>query len=206
MINSDDLKSIMPTCSQSTIDIFIPFIDASFEEFDISTPLTQSAFLAQAAFESVELSHLAENLNYSAERLLAVFYTHFEQGEALGFAHNPEKIANRVYANRMGNGDESTGDGWKYKGRGIFQMTGKFMYEQCGLGLGIDLLNNPELLEEPENATRSAAWFWDTHSCNSLAEQGLFRTITQKINGGMNGYNERVAYFEKAKSVLGVDA
>jgi putative chitinase len=102
----------------------------------------------------------------------------------------------------MGNGDEASGDGWRYRGRGLIQITGKENYAACGSALGLPLLDHPELLEKPDGAAMSAAWFWQTHGCNELADVASFSTITRRINGGLNGQDDRVRYWIKAKSAL----
>lgn len=110
---------------------------------------------------------------------------------ALNLAHPPEAIANNTYANRNGNGNESSGDGWRFRGRGLLQITGK-NYQAAGSGLSLPLEAEPELLEQPEHAARSSAWWWAAHGLNGLADSGSFALITRTINGGMNGQDERV--------------
>ena len=115
---------------------------------------------------------------------------------------SPEAIANKVYGGRMGNGQEETGDGWKYHGRGLIQLTGKENYANCGSGIGVDLLSNPNLLNTPEYAALSAGWFWKTHNCNDLAEAKNWTALTKKINGGTFGLDERVKLTQTALNVL----
>ena len=122
---------------------------------------------------------------------------------AMKYAHNPEAIANKVYGGRMGNGQEETGDGWKYHGRGLIQLTGKENYANCGSGIGVDLLSNPNLLNTPEYAALSAGWFWNKKGLNSLADSGDYETMTKRINGGTLGLDDRKAKIAKALSVLG---
>jgi putative chitinase len=119
------------------------------------------------------------------------------------YARNPEKIANKVYGGRMGNGTEETGEGWKYRGRGIKQLTGKENYDRCGSGLGVDLVGNPDLLLEPKYAALSAGWFWNKHNLNDLADKADIETMTKRINGGLLGLDARKAAIQKAESVLG---
>ena len=117
---------------------------------------------------------------------------------------SPERLASRVYASRMGNGDESSGDGYRYRGRGLIQLTGRDNYRLAASALHLPLLDQPELLTKPEHAARSAAWFWFSHGCNALADAGNFMAITKKINGGTNGYTDRCRYWARAKQALNI--
>lgn len=202
MITLSQLQQIMPRAGQRA-EAFVAHLNNAMEEFSIDTPLRQAAFLAQAAHESNQLASLKENLNYSAARLRQVWPARFPTDQlAAAYANNPQKLASKVYASRMGNGDEASGDGWAYCGRGIFQLTGKDNYARCGAALGIDLLTHPELVAGPEIAARSAAWFWYSKSLNSLADNEAIGPMTKIINGGSLGINERIALFNVAKQVL----
>jgi putative chitinase len=119
------------------------------------------------------------------------------------YHRQPEKIANRVYGGRMGNGPEETGEGWLYRGRGLKQLTGKENYERCGSGLGVDLVGNPDWLLDPKYAALSAGWFWNKHNLNDLADKGDIETMTRRINGGLIGLDARKAAVAKAESILG---
>jgi putative chitinase len=179
--------------------------------FDITGIGRMAAFLAQIAHESGQLTRLSENLNYSAKRLLQVWSGRFPTLEkALVYERNPEKLACFVYARRLGNGDEASGDGWRYRGRGLIQLTGRGNYRAAAQGIGLPLEEQPELLVQPGPAALSAAWFWKSHGLNELADDRNddndtedFRTITRRINGGIVGLKERIALWEKAKAVLG---
>src|SRR5574342_430275 len=180
-------------------------LDAAMTRFEIEGPTRQAAFLAQLAHESGELRHWSESLNYSWPRLRQVFPKYFKtDAEAQAFDRQQERIANRVYGGRMGNGPEASGDGWRYRGRGPIQLTGKDNYRACGTGLGVDLLARPEMLEAPETGCLAAAWFWVKNGLNALADTGDFVAITRRINGGLIGLEERRAFWERAKAVLGV--
>lgn len=168
----------------------------------IDTPEREAMFLAQCAHESAGFKHLVENLNYSPQGLLATFPRYFTAAKAVEFAHDAERIASRVYANRNGNGDEVSGDGWRYRGRGLIQLTGRANYDRCGRSLGIDLLAEPEQLEQPLGAALSAAWYWHTDGCNELADANAFASITRRINGGNNGQAEREAWLARARAAL----
>ncbi len=157
-------------------------------------------FLAQCDYESAGFMHLEENLNYSAKTLLATFPKYFNQKTATQYAYCPMVIANIIYANRMGNGNTSTGDGWKYRGRGYIQLTGKENYQRCGDVLQLDLITNPELLSQPDNATLSALWYWELKRCNDFVPD--IEKVTKLINGGLHGINERGNLYKKYLTIL----
>jgi putative chitinase len=180
-----------------------PF-EETFAKYDISTPLRQAAFIGQCAHESGNFRILEENLNYSAARLMAVWPSRFPNLDvAEQYANNPEKLANKIYSGRMGNGDEESGEGYAYRGRGLIQMTGKESYANCGSGLGVDLVGNPNWLVDPKYAALSAGWFWGKRGLNVLADAKDYDTMTKRINGGLNGLDDRKAKIAKALSVLG---
>jgi putative chitinase len=164
----------------------------------VGTPRV-AAFIAQVGHESGQLTRLVENLNYSAEGLMKTWPSRFDFVRATATARNPEQIANIVYADRMGN--TASGDGWKYRGRGLIQVTGRANYAACGEALGLDLINHPELLEQPQYAAMSAAWLWSANGLNTLADAGDLTKITQRINGGTNGLADRQALYNKALKV-----
>ncbi|WP_254217463.1 glycoside hydrolase family 19 protein [Burkholderia multivorans] len=170
----------------------------------ISTPLRAAAFLAQVGVESARLSAVSENLNYSAEGLLSTFPKYFTEDEAQQYARRPPAIANRVYAGRYGNGDEASGDGWRYRARGLIGITFHDNYQLCGVALGLPLVQQPDLLVDPANAAMSAAWWWKAHGLNALADAGQFQQITRVINGGLNGYSQRLYLYGAAKKALGI--
>lgn len=172
------------------------------ERYDIDSDVRVTCFLAQTAHESAGFRRVLENLNYSAAGLRKTFAKYFTPAQAELYAHRPEQIANRVYANRMGNGNESSGDGWLYRGRGLLQITGRTNYAACGAALGIDLLTYPDSLTARTHAAMSAAWYWSAHGCNELADAGDFERITKAINGGMNGYDDRVAWLDRTREAF----
>jgi putative chitinase len=177
-------------------------LNQTFVKYDIDTNKKQAAFIGQCAHESGNFKTLEENLHYKAESLMKVWPSRFSDIDTANkFANNPEKIANKVYSGRMGNTED--GDGWKYHGRGLIQLTGKENYERCGLAIGIDLLSDPALLLDPRYAALSAGWFWNKHGLNELAEQQEHGMITKRINGGLIGLDDRKAKIAKALSVLG---
>lgn len=197
------LTKIMPNLNKATAEEYLPFINAAMLEFQINTPLRAAAWLAQLAHESGELKIFTENLNYSANGLKSTFKKYFSNdAKATQYARKPEQIANCVYANRNGNGNESSGDGWKYRGRSPIQLTGKENYTEYGKKLNVDLVNNPDLAAQPEVGFRIAGAFWDNRNLNSYADKSDFKVITYRINGGYNHLDERTAYYKKALSVL----
>lgn len=192
---------------------FEPFSNAA-AEFQINTPARLSAFIAQTGHESTSFSRLSENLYYTdAERVARIFRSGFDTNKngviepaevafALAYTRNPEKLANRAYAGRGGNGDEASGDGWRYRGRGLIQVTFRDNYFRCGKALGLDLIATPDLLLEYVNAARSAAWYWQTNSCNELADKGDFLAVTRRINPPAEGQADRLARLEVARAAL----
>ena len=201
MITTEQLASIVLR-PQKSLEKWITPLTHVMERYDITTTRRKEMFLAQIALESTGFSRVEENLNYSSRRLREVFPKYFlTDALALQYAGKPEKIANRVYARKsLGNGDEASGDGWKYRGRGLKQLTGKYNYEQCGRGLDIDIVNEPDLLLQPEYAALSAGWFWKSNDCNSFADKSDFIGLTRRINGGLNGLKDREIYLARAKA------
>lgn len=183
-------------------------------EFEINTPQRIAGFLAQTSHESGGYTLLSENLNYRAATLAACWPNRFavlgpdkkpikdKTGKltptavANSIAGKPELIANLCYSSRMGNGPAESGDGWKFRGRGLKQLTGKDNYARCGAALGLDLVGNPDLLLEPINAARSAGWFWKANSLSTFADAGDIKGMTKKINGGYIGLEARQALYD----------
>lgn len=189
-----------------------PHLAAALERFDILTPRRIAAFLAQVGHESASLSRAEENLNYSAQRLAEVFPSYFSAEAARSYARQRDRIANRVYANRMGNGPERSGDGWRYRGRGLIQITGRNNYIWIGGILGEDLVAAPDLLLEPGPAAASAGAYWHGRGLNSLADTRDILALSRKINLGTvhthrtpNGFQDRVTRWERACEALGAD-
>ncbi len=174
-------------------------------ENGINTTKRQAMFLAQVKHESSGLRRISENLNYSSSGLLRTFGKYFNSSSANAYARQPSKIANRVYANRMGNGSESSGDGWRYRGRGLIQLTGKDNYTRFSKDTGIDAVNNPDVLLTPTGAVMSAIWFWNTNNLNDTADRGDIKRNSELINGGHNGLTERIEFYHEAKRILGSD-
>jgi putative chitinase len=174
-------------------------------EYDIDTSARVAAFMAQCGHESGGFTVMQENLNYSAKGLVGTFKKYFPtEAHAKPYERKPEMIANRVYANRMGNGDEASGEGWYFRGRGIVQITGKNNYTKCSQSLFESnvLVENPDLLLETEYAIHSACWFWSAARLNELADIGDMKTMTKRINGGYIGLEDRINHYNHAIEIL----
>lgn len=203
---AETLQKIMPKASKENIDKYLSALNGEMAKFEINTPLRAAHFISQLAHESASFHYSAENLNYSAKALRGVFGKYFPTDElAEAYARQPEKIANRVYASRMGNGDEASGEGWKYRGRGLIQLTGKDNYTNCEKATDMDLVNQPDQLANDANAAVAAAgWFWDMRNLNKYADDDDVKAITKRINGGYNGLEDREAYLQRAKEILSI--
>jgi putative chitinase len=162
----------------------------------------QAAFIGQLSHECNHFKTLEENLNYRAETLQKLFGHKFKPEEFDLYAHNPQKIANRIYSGRMGNRGEESGDGWRFHGRGCIQLTGHDNYWHFGQSIKQDMVSHPELVATPMYAALSAGWFWQTHGCNDLAESKNWEGLTRRINGGLFGLEERVKLINQAVAIL----
>ena len=203
MATLDQLKEIFPHAKGENLEKYCDALNQAMKEFEIDTPEREAMFLAQCGHESGNFSAVNENLNYKAESLTKVFHKYFPDMETANeYAKQPEKIANRVYGNRMGNGDEESGDGWKYHGRGLIQLTGKNNYDACGEALDKDLDEDADYLATPEGAARSAAWFWHKNNLNHFADAEDIVGCTKRVNGGTLGLEERTEHWKKALEVL----
>jgi putative chitinase len=202
MITLEQLNEAFPDATEEDVAKYYNGFIQVFEDYEINTPKRQAAFIAQVAHESGQLRHVVENLNYSAQGLMKIFKKYFTTQTAAQYARQPEKIANRVYGNRMGNGPESSGEGWMFRGRGLIQLTGKSNYSEFAEDMGMSIEEAIAYLETPEGAVESAAWFWDKRNLNSLADRGDIVTMTKRINGGTNGLQERIELYEHALSIL----
>ena len=167
-IINDFLKKVMPQSTEANRQKYIEWLNYFMPKYGIDSDKEVAAFIAQIGHETQYLNKLTENLNYSKEGLLKTFPKYFSSATATLYANKPNLIANKVYANRMGNGNEDSGDGYKFRGRGGFMITGKDMYEKCGNALGEDFVKNPELLSTPKYAVQSACWYWNYKKLNDL--------------------------------------
>ncbi len=209
-LGAPQLTAFLPALAR--VDEWSTALNAAMERFEINTPPRQAAFLAQVAHESGELKRLVENLNYSAARLCAVWPNRFPTVTvAQPYERNPERLANFVYAKRLGNGDVASGDGWRFRGRGLIQLTGRGNYRACGTAIALPLETEPERLEAPEAAALAAAQFWQSRGLNQLADDQNddnddedFLKITKIINGGTAGLKARQQYWARAQTALGL--
>lgn len=177
-------------------------LEAACQRRNVYTPERVAMFLAQCAHESGGFRHLVENLRYSAAGLLRTWPTRFTRRQADALAYNEKEIAERAYGGRLGNGPVGSGDGFRYRGRGIIQLTGKDNYARCGAAIGRELLASPDLLAQPLEAAQSAGWFWAMRGCNELADAGDYRGVTYRINGGYNGMDSRAEWLAKVRAAM----
>jgi len=197
----EQLQSIIG--NNSNLDGWYEALSSVLPEYEIDSPQRVSAFIAQCTHESGGFKRLKENLNYKWESLRKVFPKYFPTDElAQEYAHKPEQIANRVYGGRMGNGDESSGDGFRYCGRGLIQLTGRNNYTKFAESIGMAVEEVPALLETFEGAVKSACWFWKTNNLNQYADAGDILTMTKRINGGTIGLEDRIKHYNHALEVF----
>ena len=197
MVNSEQLQRL-------GIGIeWVPALNDTFAKFQIATVRQQASFIGQCSHECGNFKILEENLNYRAATLMKLWPKRFPTQEiANSYETNPKKIANMVYSSRMGNRDEASGDGYRFRGRGCIQLTGHSNYFHAGQACGVDFVMNPDLVATPQYAAMTAGWFWSTHNCNPLAENQDWIALTKKINGGIIGLDDRIKQTERAVAVL----
>ena len=204
MLTEGQFKSLFPNCKDPAG--WVDAMNEVFPKYDIDTPERIAAFVAQCGHESGGWRTFSENLNYSAKALDAIFGKYFVRAgrDANDYARQPEKIANVVYANRMGNGDTESGDGWKYRGRGPIQLTGHDNYAAFSKDMDVDAVDNPDQVSEDKTvALMSAIWFWNKNKLNQYADSGDIKTMTKRINGGYIGLEDRIHHYKEAIAMLG---
>jgi putative chitinase len=206
MITQEQLKQLLP--KNPYISHWHKALEQLFPDYEINTPQRMASFIAQCAHESAGFTALVENLNYRWQSLRKVFPKYFpDDAIAQDYASRPNKqeaIANRIYASRMGNGDEASGDGYRYRGRGLIQLTGRSNYTWFAASLEISPEEASEYLTTFEGAAQSACWFWESNKLNQWADKGDILTLTKRINGGTIGLDDRIKHYEHALHVLGV--
>lgn len=202
MVNADQLRQLH--IDPSLVDPF----NETFQRFGILTPAQQASWIGQCGHECGNFRIMEENLNYKAATLLKLFpktpkrQWGFTPEEAAAYEKQPQKIANRIYSNRMGNRDEASGDGFRFRGSGFLQLTGHSNFYHAGQALGVDFVMQPELVRTPMYAAQTAGWFWQTHKLNQYADNGDFVTMTKRINGGTIGLEDRIKHINHALHVL----
>jgi len=200
-ITANQLSKILPV-NKHTEDL-AEVLNELFPKYNITTLNRAAGFIAQCGHESNGFTVLKENLNYSAQGLRGVFGKYFkDDATANAYAKQPEKIANRIYASRMGNGDEHSGDGYKYRGRGAIQLTGHDNYTRFAESIGKDMDDTIDYLGTLDGAVESACWFWQTNKLNAICDADDIVTMTKRINGGTIGLDDRTAHYKLAKQVL----
>jgi putative chitinase len=204
MITIEILQALCPKTKRSVLEVYTGPLHEVAEYYDMYDNMHRAAgFLAQIAHESGGFNFVKENLNYSAKGLMGTFKKYFPT-EALAkeYERKPEKIANKVYANRMANGDEASGDGYRFCGRGLIQLTGRANYTKFAADLGISIEETVAYLETPAGAVSSAGWFWDNNNLNSLCDKDDFVALTKRINGGTIGLEDRKHHYHIALDLL----
>lgn len=206
-ITNEQLKQIVPAITDLNCRVYTKIMNGLFDKYEIDTNERLACFLAQIAHESQNFTRTRENLNYSAKRLLEVFPKYFTVEKAKEYEHQPVKIANYVYGNREGNGDEASGDGWKYRGGGLMGLTFFNNYNACSYALfnNDKLVRNPELIEELVISIESAFWYWEENKLNQICDDTApekFKLLTRRINRACLGLKERKDFYERAKKVL----
>lgn len=207
MLTAEQFKELFPNCKDP--DGWVDAMNNVFPKYEIDNPKRIAAFVAQCGHESGGWRVFSENLNYSAKALDAVFPKYFKRAgrDAEEYHRQPEKIANVVYANRMDNGDTDSGDGWKYRGRGPIQLTGKANYTAFSEDMEVDAVDNPDIVsEDKEVALMSAIWFWNKNGLNKYADDGDIKTMTRRINGGYIGLEDRIHHWEEALKAMGEES
>lgn len=202
MVTSEQLRQLK--IDPGLVDYF----NETFDRFDISTPARQACWIGQCGHECGNFRIMEENLNYRAATLLKLFPRTpkrawgFTPEEAAAYEKQPQRIANRIYSNRMGNRDEASGDGWRFRGAGFLQLTGHSNFWHASQALGEDFVMQPDLVRTPKYAAMTAGWFWQTHRLNQYADSGDYLTLTKKINGGTIGLEDRKKHINHALNVL----
>lgn len=204
MLTETQLRQILPLLPLARLQICLPHLNEAMRVFRINTLLRTAAFVAQTAHESAQYTRMLESLYYTrASGLMSMWKRRFPtEASALPYLRNEPKLGNYVYASRMGNGNAASGEGFRYRGRGVIQLTGRDAYQRAAAALGLDLVGKPELVQSPEVAFPVAGLYWLSNGLNELADRADFTAITQRINGGQTGQADRLKYFETARRVL----
>ena len=203
ILSKEQLAQLIP--GNPYVDYWHSAMERCLPDYDINTPQRVAAFMAQCGHESGNFKFLKENLKYRAASLTKVWPKYFPNMDiANQYAGNEEKIANRAYAGRMGNGPEESGDGWRFCGRGLIQLTGRSNYQNFADSIETDINDIPAYLATFEGAVQSACWFWETNKLNQWADKGDMLTLTKRINGGTLGLDDRIKHYQHALHVMGL--
>jgi len=203
ILTKEQLTQLIP--GNPYVDYWHSAMERCLPDYDINTPRRVAAFMAQCGHESGNFRFLKENLKYRAASLTKVWPKYFPNMDiANQYAGNEEKIANRAYAGRMGNGPEESGDGWRFCGRGLIQLTGRNNYQNFADSIETDINDIPAYLATFEGAVQSACWFWETNKLNQWADKGDMLTLTKRINGGTLGLDDRIKHYQHALHVMGL--
>ena len=198
MVNAEQLQKLHIGAD------WVDALNETFTRFNLTTNNQKAMFIGQCSHECGNFRTLEENLNYRAETLMKLWPKRFPSLEfAKQYEKNPKKIANSVYASRMGNRDEASGDGYRFRGRGALQCTGHSTYFHAGKALGVDFVMQPDLVATPKYAALTAGWFWETHKLNPPADALDYTKVTKIINGGTIGLDDRIKHVQHALAVLG---
>ena len=197
---AERLRDLCPQTANGTHETLAVSLNEHAESVGVSTTLRRAHFIAQVAHESGGFRRFIENMNYSPSRIAEVWPRLAPRAHDL--AHKPEALGNAAYCDRMGNGDEASGDGWRYRGRGLIQLTGRDNYRTAGTALGIDLIGSPQRAGEVVGAAQIALWFWGSRKCNAAADADDVRAVTKLINGGLTGLEDRRRLTQDAKIIF----
>lgn len=200
ILTEDKFKQCIP--NNFLYQFWYKELEPQLEKYGLNSIPRIAMFLAQCSHESSEFRILEENLNYSKDQLLKVWPKLFNEDNVLNYARQKERIANRAYSSRMGNGDESSGDGWRFHGRGIIQLTGRENYTNLTKATGVDFITNPDELLKRENSVLAACWFWDTRKLNAPSDTADINTVTKRINGGLIGISDRLYKYNNILTIL----
>ena len=202
LLTLDILQKLFPSTRSLILTPYVNPLNTTFLKNQFNTINRQAGFLAEVGFESQYFTHVEENLNYSPEGLLKNFGKYFDAQSAANYAHKPINIANRIYANRMGNGYESSGDGWKYHGRGLIQLTGKDNYVLAAKAMGISVDILIDNLVTPEEAINTAVWYWMSNNLHYYCDHDDFTGLTKHTNSGLLGLSQRKEIYDAGKKLI----
>ncbi|MFT5645398.1 MAG: putative chitinase [Aureispira sp.] len=205
MITKDNFRTIIPDVNWKYAEKYLSLLDITLPQYGIDTSLRKAHFLAQITHESGGFKFTTENLNYSGNALYSVFRKYFPTLDStVDYQRKPEKIANKVYANRLENSEEASGDGWRFRGRGLIQLTGKANYHSFSIATNQNFIKNHDLVATPEWALASACWFWKKNGINKYADADDIHMVTKRINGGFNGIEIRQHFLDEYKKLYGI--